>query len=274
MAAPLIPPLLTSSSSSQPSSSSSSSAFLDASALGIPPRRDHRPPPRQSVGAGDWGDQRPSSNYARPSHQADSGGGGAPPHHQPHHYPKHGLEKEHRPAAAAAAASRGSQSKQSGADFDPRSRYLDDDILFCPSYDEWIYSLEPDEEEPSQEQYRRYVREWNDRRIQFFIDRHWKEEWFLLRYDATLAKEIADHRHEALVARSQTTMLNTPDPIPSETERIVFVPAIQPNIPMAAVETALKATGYRFFCLGAFSFFESSRPSPLAQGGTNSQNPM
>jgi len=124
-----------------------------------------------------------------------------------------------------------------------RAHYLDDDIMEFPTYEEWRTLLDA-YADSSQQAFSRCVKEWDERRTQLFAERHWKEEWFLLRYDATAVAEVASARRAALVARAQSLAMDTPELIPvKEVERVAVIPAVPAKAPMAAVEGALKAAG-------------------------------
>lgn len=134
---------------------------------------------------------------------------------------------------------------------------LDEDLQFCKSYESWR-SLSSDNS--SVDKYRDYVKGWAQWREDEFAKRHWKEDWYLERYDPLLAEEKMKERLTGAQKRAEELdpkkllslsrrdhegqeIVMGPEPYPIIKENSAHIPHVPPNLPRIALEKAVAAEG-------------------------------
>ena len=139
---------------------------------------------------------------------------------------------------------------------------LDEDLVLCVTFDQWMRNRSSSMGGESQAdlvaQYSEFVKNWVSHRTEEFARRHWKEEWFLEKYDPERVVERMKERSEGVLRRARD--LNPAEMVPlvqpAEKDKAVsglelhldesscaYLPHVSPYLPRAALEKALQAEG-------------------------------
>jgi hypothetical protein len=188
------------------------------------------------------GDRRRQSDYDRPfnkrSRFGDDRGGGAGR-----------FSEEYRNSAGGSRYEE--RRRGGGTDF-----VLDEDLLTCPSYESWRAKSSANVD-PAQ--YCEHVKDWVKNRNDVFAKRHWKEDWFLEKYDPERMDERIKERKQSAIKRASELDTMTFVPLvqsSDEKDKLItgiepnldetmcaYIPHIGPMVPRAALEKALIAEG-------------------------------
>jgi len=131
---------------------------------------------------------------------------------------------------------------------------LDEDVLTCPTFEGWKNKSSANTDPNA---YCEYVKEWIATRDETFAKRHWREDWFLEKYDPERA-EVRAKEHEQVVRTraSEVSAEKLVSLVQSSADAIVYglepdlndgcsvyLPHIGPFVPRQALEKALQAEG-------------------------------